>query len=157
MGLKAGDEILVPSHRHFLRSSNDSFRAKPVFIDIDETYCLDVDFIERRLRAYGLAFCGASYGHPANLDRILDVARKHGLWVIEDWPRRHGARFKASESVRWVWPARSHFFLRKFTVMGDGAALQPTTLRSRTSCACCEITGANRNTSRGGGLQSSVQ
>ena len=47
MGLKPGDEILVPSHTAFPTiEPMIHFGAKPVFIDIDETYCLDVDLLE---------------------------------------------------------------------------------------------------------------
>jgi dolichol-phosphate mannosyltransferase len=47
MGLKAGDEILVPSHTAFPTiEPMIHFGAKPVFIDIDETYCLDVDLLD---------------------------------------------------------------------------------------------------------------
>src|SRR6266487_3202240 len=96
MGLKAGDEVLVPSHTAFPSiEPMIHWGAKPVFIDIDETYCVDVDLLEASITPRTVGILPVHlYGHPANLDRILDIARKYGLWVIEDCAQAHGARFK---------------------------------------------------------------
>jgi dTDP-4-amino-4,6-dideoxygalactose transaminase len=96
MGLKAGDEILVPSHTAFPSiEPMIHFGAKPVFIDIDETYCLDVELLEASITPQTVGILPVHlYGHPANLARVLEIAHKHGLWVIEDCAQAHGARFK---------------------------------------------------------------
>src|SRR5437899_83753 len=96
MGLKPGDEILVPSHTAFPTiEPMIHFGAKPVFVDIDETYCLDVDSLEASVTSRTVGILPVHlYGHPANLDRIFKIAQKHGLWVIEDCAQAHGARFK---------------------------------------------------------------
>ena len=126
MGLKAGDEILVPSHTAFPTiEPMIHFGAKPVFIDIDETYCLDVDFLEASITPRTVGILPVHlYGHPANLDRILDVARKHGLWVIEDCAQAHGARFKGKRvGSMGVAGAFSFFPSKNLTVMGDGGCV----------------------------------
>src|ERR1700726_3803064 len=52
MGVKPGDEILVPSHTAFPSIEPMIHRgARPVFIDIDETYCIDVDLLEESMTA----------------------------------------------------------------------------------------------------------
>ena len=97
MGLKQGDEILVPSHTAFPTIEPMlHFGAKPVFIDIDETYCLDVDLLEASITPRTVGILPVHlYGHPANLDRVFEVARKHALWAIQS-------------KARWVtWPGRS--------------------------------------------------
>jgi len=126
MGLKQGDEILVPSHTAFptiepmLR-----FGAKPVFIDIDETYCLDVDLLEASITPRTVGILPVHlYGHPANLDRVFEVARKHALWVIEDCAQAHGARFKAKRVGSLGLAGVFSFFPSKnLTVMGDGGCI----------------------------------
>jgi dTDP-4-amino-4,6-dideoxygalactose transaminase len=126
MGLKAGDEILVPSHTAFPTiEPMIHFGAKPIFIDIDETYCLDVDFLEASITPRTVGILPVHlYGHPANLDRILDIARKHGLWVIEDCAQAHGARFKDKQvGSMGVAGAFSFFPSKNLTVMGDGGCI----------------------------------
>src|SRR6267142_4184668 len=97
MGVCPGDEILVPSHTAFPSiEPMIHFGAKPIFIDIDDTHCLDVDLLEASITPRTVGILPVHlYGHPANLDRVFEVARKHDLWVIEDCAQAHGARFKA--------------------------------------------------------------
>src|SRR5207302_2388992 len=96
MGLKAGDEILVPSHTAFPSIEPMlHFGAKPVFIDIDETYCIDVDLLEASITRRTVGILPVHlYGHPANLDGIFLAAKKHGLWVIEDCAQAFGAQYR---------------------------------------------------------------
>ena len=126
MGLKAGDEIVVPSHTAFPTiEPMIHFGAKPVFIDVDETYCLDVDFLEASITPRTVGILPVHlYGHPANLDRILEIARKHGLWVIEDCAQAHGARFKDNRVGSMGTAGVFSFFPSKnLTVMGDGGCI----------------------------------
>jgi len=126
MGLKSGDEILVPSHTAFPTiEPMIHFGAKPVFIDIDETYCVDADLLEASITPRTVGVLPVHiYGHPANLDRVLEIAYKHGLWVIEDCAQAHGARFNGkrvgSLGVAGVF---SFFPSKNLTVMGDGGCI----------------------------------
>ena len=126
MGLKQGDEILVPSHTAFPTVEPMlHFGAKPVFIDIDETYCLDVDRLEASITPRTVGILPVHlYGHPANLDRVFEAARKHALWVIEDCAQAHGARFKAKRVGSLGLAGVFSFFPSKnLTVMGDGGCI----------------------------------
>jgi len=126
MGLKPGDEILVPSHTAFPTiEPMIHFGAKPVFIDIDETYCVDADLLEASITPRTVGVLPVHiYGHPANLDRVLEIAYKHGLWVIEDCAQAHGARFNGkrvgSLGVAGVF---SFYPSKNLTVMGDGGCI----------------------------------
>jgi dTDP-4-amino-4,6-dideoxygalactose transaminase len=70
--------------------------ARPVFVDIDpETYTMDPQQIESAITRRTKAIVPVHlYGHPADMDPILAVARKHGLTVIEDAAQAHGAEYK---------------------------------------------------------------
>jgi len=126
MGLKQGDEILVPSHTAFPTIEPMlHFGAKPVFIDIDETYCLDVDLLEASITPRTVGILPVHlYGHPANLDRVFEIARKHALWVIEDCAQAHGARYK-DKLVGSMGGAGAFSFYpsKNLTVMGDGGCI----------------------------------
>lgn len=126
MGLRPGDEILVPSHTAFPTiEPMIHFDARPVFIDIDETYCLDPDLVEAFITSRTVGILPVHiYGHPANLDRLLEVARKHNLWVIEDCAQAHGARFKEKRvGAAGVAGMFSFFPSKNLTVMGDGGCI----------------------------------
>ena len=126
MGLKPGDEILVPSHTAFPSiEPMIHFGARPVFIDIDETYCLDVDLLESSITPRTVGVLPVHlYGHPANLDRVLEIARQHHLWVIEDCAQAHGAKFKDKRvGSIGLAGAFSFFPSKNLTVMGDGGCI----------------------------------
>jgi dTDP-4-amino-4,6-dideoxygalactose transaminase len=126
MGIQSGDEVLVPSHTAF-PSIEPMIHcgAKPVFIDIDETYCLDVDLIEAAITPRTVGILPVHlYGHPANLDRVLEIAHKHHLWVIEDCAQAQGARFQGKRvGSMGVAGAFSFFPSKNLTVMGDGGCI----------------------------------
>jgi dTDP-4-amino-4,6-dideoxygalactose transaminase len=126
MGLEPGDEILVPSHTAFPSIEPlMHWKAKPVFIDIDETYCLDVNLIEAAITPRTVGILPVHlYGHPADLDRIFEIARKHKLWVIEDCAQAQGARYKQkSVGSMGIAGAFSFFPSKNLTVMGDGGCI----------------------------------
>jgi dTDP-4-amino-4,6-dideoxygalactose transaminase len=126
MGLKVGDEILVPSHTAFPSiEPMIHFGAKPVFIDVDDTYCLGAELLEASITPRTVGILPVHlYGHPANLDRILEIARHHNLWVIEDCAQAHGARFREKRvGSMGVAGAFSFFPSKNLTVMGDGGCI----------------------------------
>src|SRR6516164_6284235 len=98
MGVRPGDEILVPSHTAFPSIEPMIHRgAKPVFIDIDETYCIDVDQLEAAMSARTAGILPVHlYGHPANMDGSFLAAKKHGLWVVEDCAQAFGAQYRGN-------------------------------------------------------------
>lgn len=126
MGLKPGDEILVPSHTAFPSiEPMIHFGARPAFIDIDETYCLDVDLLESSITPRTVGMLPVHlYGHPANLDRVFEIARKHNLWVIEDCAQAYGAKYKGKRvGSIGVAGAFSFFPSKNLTVLGDGGCI----------------------------------
>lgn len=126
MGLKPGDEILVPSHTAFPTiEPMVHFGAKPVFVDIDDTYCVDTDLLEASITPRTVGILPVHiYGHPANLYGVLEVARKYSLWVIEDCAQAHGARFSGKRvGSLGVAGAFSFYPSKNLTVMGDGGCI----------------------------------
>lgn len=126
MDLKADDEIIVPSHTAFPSiEPMIHFGAKPVFVDIDETYCIDAELIEEAITPRTVGILPVHlYGHPASLDRIFEIAKKHGLWVIEDCAQAHGAKFRENRvGSMGIAGAFSFFPSKNLTVMGDGGCI----------------------------------
>ena len=126
MGLQPGDEVLVPSHTAF-PSIEPMLHcgAKPAFIDIDDTYCLDPELLEAAITPRTVGILPVHlYGHPADLDRVMEVARRHKLWVIEDCAQAHGALYKG-RPVGSIGTASAFSFYpsKNLSVLGDGGCI----------------------------------
>jgi len=99
-GIRDGDEVITVSHSFIATALAISFtEAKPVFVDIDpETYTLDPNCLEsvlkkRRKRVRAILPVHI-YGYPADMDSIMEIAKKYDLIVIEDACQAHGAEYK---------------------------------------------------------------
>src|SRR5439155_8755513 len=70
--------------------------ARPVFVDIeDATFNLDANLVERAITLRTRAILPVHlYGHPADLDPLLSISRKHNLPLIEDAAQAHGAKYR---------------------------------------------------------------
>lgn len=93
-GVGPGDEVIVPSFT-FAATAN-AVRltgAEPVFADIDpSTYCLDPDAVDDAVNSRTAVIMPVHlYGHPADMARIGEIARRRGLLVIEDAAQAHAA------------------------------------------------------------------
>jgi dTDP-4-amino-4,6-dideoxygalactose transaminase len=92
-----GDEVItVPFTFMATVSAIDYAGARPVFVDIDpRTYTIDVAAIEGAITERTKAIVPVHlYGQPADMDPILEIARRHKLVVIEDACQAHGAEYK---------------------------------------------------------------
>jgi perosamine synthetase len=96
LGLGVGDEIIVPSLTYFATAAAVSrLGGVPVFVDIDkDTFGLDANAVDAAItsKTKGLIFIDYG-GCPARIDQILQVADKHGLYVIQDAAQSLGATF----------------------------------------------------------------
>jgi dTDP-4-amino-4,6-dideoxygalactose transaminase len=100
-GVGPGDEVIVPAYTFFATAEVVSqVGATPVFVDIDpRTYCLDVKQLEAKISARTKAIIPVHlYGHPADMAPILELAKKHGLKVIEDNAQALGAEYKGRKT-----------------------------------------------------------
>jgi len=124
--LKPGDEVIVPSHTAFpTMEPLIHCGATPVFIDIDDTYCMDVEQIEAAITPRTVGIIPVHlYGHPVALDRVLAIAAKHKLWVLEDCAQSQGAQYNGKTvGSMGQFAAFSFFPSKNLTVLGDGGCL----------------------------------
>ncbi|MEI6437663.1 MAG: DegT/DnrJ/EryC1/StrS family aminotransferase [Candidatus Omnitrophota bacterium] len=100
LGAKRGDEVIVPA-LSFVATGNAVFQAglTPVFVDVKrDTLNIDPDKIEAKITARTRAIMPVHLmGKPAEMDRILAIARKHNLRVIEDAAEAHGAEYRGQK------------------------------------------------------------
>lgn len=97
VGCGPGDEVIVPAYTwHATITPIIHCAATPVFCDIDPvTLTADPDDIERKITPRTKAICVVHvWGNVCDMDRIADVARRHGLALIEDASHAHGATWQ---------------------------------------------------------------
>ncbi len=97
LGIGPGDEVIVPVNTFIATSEGVSLcGAKPVFVDNDvKTYNIDAGKIEKAINSKTKAIIPVHlYGQPAEMDSIMEIANKHGLYVVEDCSQAHLAKYK---------------------------------------------------------------
>lgn len=96
-GIGSGDEVIVPSNTYIATWLAVSYAgATPVPVEPDpRTYNINPSLIEAAITPRTRAIMPVHlYGQPADMDPIMDIARRHGLKVVEDSAQAHGARYK---------------------------------------------------------------
>ncbi len=101
LGIRAGDEVItVPSTFMATAEAITYCGAKPVFVDVDERTCtMDPELIEGAITPRTRAIIPVHlYGQMADMDPIMEVARRHNLYVVEDACQAHGAEYKGRKA-----------------------------------------------------------
>jgi len=96
LGLRPGDEVIIPTFTIISCALAVIYNdGVPVLVDSEpRTWCMDVSQIEKKLTPRTRAIMPVHiYGHPVDMDPILDLADRHGLAVIEDAAEVHGAEY----------------------------------------------------------------
>ncbi len=97
LGIREGDEVVLPGYTCVMAVNPISYLgAKPVFVDIEPvTYNIDPDRIERAITPRTrLIIAQHTYGYPAAMDAILDLARRTGIPIVEDCCLAMGSRYR---------------------------------------------------------------
>lgn len=123
LGIGKGDEVIVTSLTAF-PTIEPIFHvgARPVFVDIDDTYNMDPDLIEQKITKKTKAIITVHlYGNPVDLDKISALAEQYHLILLEDACQAHGAKYQ-NKKVGSL--GRAGFFSfypsKNMTFLGDG-------------------------------------
>lgn len=97
LGIGRGDEVILPTHT-FIATALAVWQAgaKPVLVDVDPRYyTMDPEATARAITSRTKALMPVHlYGQPADMDPLIDLARKHKLSIVEDAAQAHGAEYK---------------------------------------------------------------
>ncbi|MEK6705776.1 MAG: DegT/DnrJ/EryC1/StrS aminotransferase family protein [Candidatus Poribacteria bacterium] len=123
LGIGKGDEVIVPSFT-FVASVNaiTYTGAKPVFVDSNPVYWgMDPDKIDSAITSRTRAIMIVHlYGHPCDIQPIVSIAKKRGLYVIEDAAEAHGACYRGRKIGSFGAISSFSFFGNKTITTGEG-------------------------------------
>jgi len=132
LGLQPGDEIITPSFTYIATTEVMALlRLKPVFVDVDKkTFCIDPSAIKNAITSKTKAIVPVHlYGHTANMEEIMAIAKEHNLFVIEDTAQAIGGDYifkdgtkKKSGTIGTVG-CTSFFPSKNLGCYGDGGAM----------------------------------
>jgi perosamine synthetase len=126
LGIGPGDEVIVPTLTFVATANVVSYTgATPVFADCEPDYWqLDPDKLEALITPRTKAIIPVDlYGHPVDMDAILAVAQRHGLYVIEDAAEAHGALYKGRPCGSLGDMSCFSFYGNKVITTGEGGVL----------------------------------
>ena len=132
LGLEPGDEVITPSFTYIATTEVIALlKLTPVFVDVDpKTFCIDPAEIEKKITSKTKAIVPVHlYGHAAPMEAILEIAKKHNLFVIEDNAQAIGADYHFADgktqktgSIGTIGTT-SFFPSKNLGCYGDGGAM----------------------------------
>ena len=125
LGIGAGDEVIVPGYTFIASISSIVLsNAIPVLAEIDASLTLDPADVERRITSRTKAIMPVHMlGNPCDMDRIMAIAKKHGLYVIEDCCQALGATYKGRKVGTFGDIAAYSLNVFKTISAGDGGVV----------------------------------
>jgi dTDP-4-amino-4,6-dideoxygalactose transaminase len=132
LDLQPGDEVITPSFTYIATTEVVALlKLTPVFVDVDPvTYCMDIESLKKAITPKTKAIVPVHlYGHAAPMEAILDIAKQHNLYVIEDNAQAIGADYTFSDGTVKKTGTMGHIGATSFYpsknlgAFGDGGAL----------------------------------
>ena len=132
LGLQPGDEVITPSFTYIATTEVVALlRLKPVFVEVDaKTFCMDVEALRKVITPKTKAIVPVHlYGHAANMEAIMQVAKEHNLFVIEDNAQAIGGDYTFSDGSKkktgtiGTIGTTSFFPSKNLGAYGDGGAI----------------------------------
>ena len=123
LDLQPGDEVILPTFTMIATINAIQYTgATPVLIDSEPcTWNMDVDQLADKISPKTRAIMPVhTYGHPVDMDPLMELAHKHGLFVLEDAAEAHGAEYKGRRAGGLGHAASFSFYANKIITTGEG-------------------------------------
>jgi perosamine synthetase len=123
LGLKPGDEVIMPTFTIISCALAVIYSGGvPVLVDSEpRTWCMDISQVEAKITPRTRAIMPVHiYGHPVDMDPVLEIARRHELAVIEDAAEAHGAEYKGRRCGSFGDLSCFSFYANKLVTTGEG-------------------------------------
>lgn len=146
LGIGPGDEVITVAFTFFATSESISaVGATPVFVDVDkDTYCMDADLIEQKISPRTKAILPVHfYGNVCDMDKIMTIAKKHNLYVIEDCAQATKCLYKGKNVGTIGDVGCFSFFPTKILgCAGDGGAIVSNNKTIADACRSYKMHGS---------------
>ena len=126
LGLEPGDEVIIPTFTMIATINAVTYcGATPVLVDNEAKYWqMDVEQVAAKITPRTKAIVPVHiYGHPVDMDPLMELARKHGIIVIEDAAESHGAEYKGRRTGNLGDAAGFSFYGNKIITTGEGGMI----------------------------------
>lgn len=126
LGVGPGDEVIVPSLTYIATANAVTYvGATPIFADVDPmTWCLDAESVSQAMTTRTVGVIAVHlYGHPADMDAITTIAKRSGIWVIEDAAEAPFGEYKGRPVGSLADIATFSFYGNKVITSGEGGAV----------------------------------
>jgi perosamine synthetase len=137
LGLKAGDEVIMPAFT-IISCISQIVRigAIPVLVDSDlSTWNINTSLIEEKITTRTKAIMIVhTYGLPVDVDRVITIANKYNLKVIEDAAEMHGQTYKGAQCGSFGDISIFSFYPNKHITTGEGGMIMTNDLELAASC-----------------------
>lgn len=126
LGLEPGDEVIVPTFTMIATINAVTYcGATPVLVDNEPNYWqMDIEQVAAKITPRTKAIVPVHiYGHSVDMDPLIELARKHGITVIEDAAESHGAEYKGQRTGSLGDAAGFSFYGNKIITTGEGGMI----------------------------------
>lgn len=125
-GIQPGDEVITAANTFVATvGAINELGARPVFVDVDDTFCMNVDLIEEKISPKTRAIVPVHFtGYMVKMDKVMEIASKYNLKVIEDACQGILAEWQGRKSGTWgLTGAFSLHPLKNLNVWSDGGMI----------------------------------
>lgn len=127
LDIKEGDEVIVPANTYIATALAVTYvGASPVFVEPDiRTFNMNPNCIEEKITDKTIAIMPVHlYGQPCDMDPIMEIAKRHNLYIIEDCAQAHGATYRGKQIGTFGDVAGFSFYPGKnLGALGDAGAI----------------------------------
>ena len=126
LGIGTGDEVIIPAFTMAACAFAVIYTgAKPVLVDAEaDTWNINVTQLEQRITKRTKAIMPVHiYGHPCDMGPIMDIAKRHNLFVVEDAAEAHGAEYKGTRVGGIGQAGCFSFYANKIITTGEGGMI----------------------------------
>ncbi len=139
LGIGPGDEVITSANTFIATALTISaVGGTPILVDVDpETFTLDLEKLEAAVTSKTKAIMPVHlFGHPEDMDPIMDIANRHNLFVVEDACQSHGATYKGKMTGSFgIAAAYSFYPAKNLGAYGDGGMIVTSNEALRDSIA----------------------
>jgi dTDP-4-amino-4,6-dideoxygalactose transaminase len=125
-GIEVGDEVIVPALTFVATAYAVTLvNAIPIFVDVHpDTYCLDPNAVESAITPKTRAILTVHYGgYPSDMDRLIEIAERHNLFIVEDCAHAHGTEWRGRKVGAIGSAGAFSFNISKSLTAGEGGIM----------------------------------